>query len=409
MVNDRLYRNERDKIFIPINVEGSSKETTSSFWNTYKTFYSACVFAMLIGVIFFLREAPIHIKLGGIFGYLFAISFLVRVFIFEEGYYKKVYKRLEQYKEATGGIAWGIVYEDVRENGTVVSFIDGYIGCFVRMVKGSKVGQLDTFETAHRENMAEFYHQLNLKNYRCMYIDTMDTAGSDKRLDELARFIKKERNPNIRELLELSLGYMRNIAESYFIDTDVMLIYTNDGTRVDDIVEDSLELGTLLCGAGYIDRIIMDENDIMNLHKSLLGLRYFNITNAKSDLFETGKKKVKEIYISKIELDNGDTIIVDERIRKNIDDVYNRIRNGEEIEDIIKEILKVKVDVVELDEENNEEPQVISGSNEETEELPMEEEKPSERKITRKIQGSIRQAQKPVVEEKPKEDEVIDF
>ena len=96
MVLDRLYKNEKGKIFIPINVEGSSKETTSEFWNTYKTFYTACVIALLIGVIFFLREAPILTKIIGVLIYLFVISFFVRALIFEEGYYKKVYKRLEE-------------------------------------------------------------------------------------------------------------------------------------------------------------------------------------------------------------------------------------------------------------------------------------------------------------------------
>lgn len=402
MVLDRLYKNEKGKIFIPINVEGSSKETTSEFWNTYKTFYTACVIALLIGVIFFLREAPILTKIVGVLIYLFVISFFVRALIFEEGYYKKVYKRLEQYSDATGGIAWGIVYEDVRENGTVVSFIDGYIGCFVRMVKGSKVGQLDTFEVNHRENIAEFYHQLNLKGYRCKFVDVMDSAGNDKRIDNLARFVKKERNPNIREILELSVGFIRNVAESYFIDTDIFLIYTPDGSKIDEIINDSLELTSLLCGSGYIDRFIMDENDIMNLHKNMLGLRYFNITNAKSDLFETGKKKTKDIYISKIELENGDTLVVDDNIRKNIDDVYNRVRNGEVIEDILKEILRVKTDVVEIEEEQENEP---------AEEQKEEQQEINEGKVIRKIQGSIRQATKPVEEEtkKPVEDEIIEI
>ena len=401
MVLDRLYKNEKDKIFVPINVEGSSKEKTSEFWNTYKTFYTACVIALLVGVIFFLREAPILAKVIGIFGYLFLISFFVRALIFEEGYYKKVYKRLEQYSDATGGIAWGIVYEDVRDNGTVVSFIDGYIGCFVRMIKGSKVGQLDTFEVSHRESIAEFYHQLNLKGYRCRYVDVMDSAGNDKRIDELARFVKKERNPNIREVLELSTGYIRNVAESYFIDSDVFLIYTTDGSKIDDIINDSLELTSLLCGSGYIDRFIMDENDIINLHKNMLGLRYFNITNAKSDLFETGKKKTKDIYISKIELENGDTLVVDDRISKNIDDVYNRVRNGEVIEDILKEILRVNTEVVDLEEQQDQE--------EDIEEKPKE---INEGQTIRRMQGSIRQAQKPVIKEEPKkqeEDEIIEI
>ena len=122
---ERLMINDKDKIFVPINIEGGKTVKSSSFWNTTKSFIIGAAIAIFLFVLFLIQEYPPAIRVGICIGYWFLFFFIiVRQFLIEERYYKKSYIRRKKYETTTSGINWGIIFSNETPLGTSVGYID---------------------------------------------------------------------------------------------------------------------------------------------------------------------------------------------------------------------------------------------------------------------------------------------
>ena len=54
---ERLMINDKDKVFVPINIEGGKTVKSSSFWNTTKSFIIGAAIAIFLFVLFLIQES----------------------------------------------------------------------------------------------------------------------------------------------------------------------------------------------------------------------------------------------------------------------------------------------------------------------------------------------------------------
>ena len=74
---------------------------------------------------------------------------------------------------------------------------------------------------------------------------------------------------------------MKDRAETTLFETDTILIYTGNYLLLNSIIEDSLESTRILLGGAYRDRYILNESEIIDLHKELNAVDYMDVVNAK--------------------------------------------------------------------------------------------------------------------------------
>ncbi len=355
MFYDRLKMNERGKTFLPSNVEGGKTIRSSAFWNSTKSFICGALAFSIFVLAAVTSEYPLIVKIGAYIGWIICSFFIIRFKILDEIYYKKSLTRRKKYDKSTSGINWGIIFTNEMPNGTSVGFVDGYIGCFVRLERGSIIGQPDDFFDKSLDAYSDFLKEINRKGYEVVIINTSELAEKDKRLVDLSETIKEETNPALRNLLIYDLKYMKDRAETTLFETDTILIYTGNYLLLNSIIEDSLESTRILLGGAYRDRYILNESEIIDLHKELNAVDYMDVVNAKVDMFEHEASSTNKLYISSIKLSNGNIIQLSAAQQRKLHQIYNEyLINGKQLnKDVIQTLINYnpsKVEELEIQE-----------------------------------------------------------
>jgi len=344
MIYDRITVNEKDQTFLPMNVEGATNaKYTSKFWTTEKSMFVVAMIFWLIILSVLTVDTP---ALGKFFLFMLTFVgyfFLIRFVIFEERFKKQSYLRRKKYSNATSAINWGIMYINDTDLGASVGFAGGNIGCFIKLERGSIVGQPDNYLEVGADLFSEFLKSANAYGYKVKVCKIMDQASKDPRLQYLIDKCREEYNPALRSVLELNTGHMRRLSEYNYFDTDVILIYTKDSMKLNDIVRDALELTSPLLQGTYLTRKVMEESDIIDLHTQINAITYFDVLTAKNEMFEMDKNRSKRDFsVYSFTLDNGNELtLTPEQIKKLSQIYYRYIHDKGAPIDIIKELTEV--------------------------------------------------------------------
>ena len=272
--------------FIPMNVEGQSY--SDNFWSTTKVVTLACILLGGACIIAFLssnqaKPAGWVIIFGG---FLILAFYLFRYIIFEEKFYYKMYKELQGNEITTPAIFWNIASIKNTEDGAILTYADGKIGLLVKLDRDTITGKPADFEETHYDAISDFYREITKYGYSFVQLNIMEIAGKDPRLTELDKIPVKCTNDNIRKLVELQIGHIKNIAQNSLYESDYILIYSTDITKIDNIIPDTIEtMFTVLEGA-YLGYRIMGRRDIIELEKESFGIKYFNSTDASLNIYK---------------------------------------------------------------------------------------------------------------------------
>lgn len=340
MIYDRLKKNEDDKVFIPTHVERVSDTRTVKFWNPQKTGILVCLGAFLLIMSLVIIDWPI---LNKIIAYLIvAIIYfiIIRLFIIEEIYYRKVYNKLEELKNSTNARYWGILTFYDNEMGTAVEFMDGLIGCFVKLERGSVVGQPENYLEKGEDAFSNFLKDCAESGYRVKIIQAMCPASKDTRINATVDKIKNEMNSNIKSCLELNTSYMKKIMENHYFTNQYILVYTYDYNRLNNIVEDVIELTSSLLYGEYNKRVLLDEGQIIDLHLQTTFTDYFDIIKAQSESDLNNKKNNRRFDIYAINFNNGNSFILDDNQRLKLNKLYSQyVKDKSKKIDILDELI----------------------------------------------------------------------
>lgn len=293
--------------FIPMNVEGQSY--SDSFWQTYKVVTLVCILLAWFSLIAFLSSNPLKplgyvVMIGGL---IFVTVELVRYVIFEEKFYYRMYKELQGNEITTPAIFWNIASIKNTEDGAILTYADARVGVMVKIDRDTITGKPVDFEELHYDAISDFYRELTRYGYSFVQLNIMELAGKDPRLAEIDKIPNKCDNANIRKLVELQIGHIKNIAQNSLYESDYMLIYTSDITKIDNIISDVIEIMFTLLNGAYIGFRIMNQQDLIELEKESFGIKYFNSTDASLNIYKNDvNSRTKPFTVSGIVWDDGE-------------------------------------------------------------------------------------------------------
>lgn len=337
MNSKRLRMNEQGRMFIPMNVEGGGYD--ENFFSTPKLITAGALVLVLVILIATLVSPDNRLSVLGkvltVLLYLFIASFVVRYVIFEERYYFKMYKKMLANQNPTTAVFWRIAAIRDTVRGGILRYSDGKYGAILKLERDSIIGKNSEFRESHFDALSDFYKELALRKLAFVQLNMMERADNDSRIPALDTLILNEPNANLKKVLQLELGYIKNRSRETLYETDYILVYTTKLERVDSLISDIQACASILLDGVYSGFEILGQREIIDLHKEIFGIGYFNLSEASINTFnEVGAKK-KAITLKALKLTNGRTVELTKRDTDIINRLLKRVEDGEvDISDI---------------------------------------------------------------------------
>lgn len=337
MNSKRLRMNEQGRMFIPMNVEGGGYD--ENFFSTPKLITVGLLVLVLVILIATLASPENRLsalgKVLAVLFYLFIASFVVRYVIFEERYYFKMYKKMLANQNPTTAVFWRIAAIRDTVRGGILRYSDGKYGAILKLERDSIIGKNSEFRESHFDALSDFYKEIALRKLAFVQLNMMERADNDSRIPALDTLILNEPNANLRKVLQLELGYIKNRSRETLYETDYILVYTTKLERVDSLISDIQACASILLDGAYSGFEILGQREIIDLHKEIFGIGYFNLSEASINTFnEVGAKK-KAITLKALKLTNGRTVELTKRDTDIINRLLKRVEDGEvDISDI---------------------------------------------------------------------------
>ena len=337
MNSKRLRMNEQGRMFIPMNVEGGGYD--ENFFSTPKLITAGLLVLVLVILIATLASPENRLsalgKVLAVVFYLFIASFVVRYVIFEERYYFKMYKKMLANQNPTTAVFWRIAAIRDTVRGGILRYSDGKYGAILKLERDSIIGKNSEFRESHFDALSDFYKELALRKLAFVQLNMMERADNDSRIPALDTLILNEPNANLKKVLQLELGYIKNRSRETLYETDYILVYTTKLERVDSLISDLQACASILLDGAYSGFEILGQREIIDLHKEIFGIGYFNLSEASINTFnEVGAKK-KAITLKALKLTNGRTVELTKRDTDIINRLLKRVEDGEvDISDI---------------------------------------------------------------------------
>lgn len=311
MANSARRRiDNQGRMFIPMNVEGGGYD--EKFLDTKKIVWIVCLLLMWIFVAITLNTSEYLSKLGRgllIGGGLIITFYVTRFAIFEERYYYKMYKKMQLYSNPTTDVFWNVASIKDTNRGSILMYSDMRVGVIIKLERDSIIGRDDDFIENHFDAVSDFYRELMLRDLSFVQLNMMEQAGKDPRLPKLDKLVMETENPNVKMLLELELGYIKNLTRATLYETDYILIYSNRLDRIDTIIDDVEDCAYRLLDGAYVGYDVLNSKEIIDLHKEIFGISYFDYSEAAINTFRTVNVNNKPaVELKSINLSNGSRI-----------------------------------------------------------------------------------------------------
>lgn len=329
-IDKRIFKDKSGKIFIPMNIDGGYLSETS-FFNSIKLIVMGVMIFVLIIYMIWVTETfnGIVTKIFMLLIMLFVLQLIFRFYILEEKYFYRMYNIMKRLKITESDIFWNIANINDTENGAKIIYADMKIGVIVRVERDTIVGKKEYYKQVHFEALSDFYKSMNYRNLHFVQMNLMEHAGNDPRISNLEELINKTDNPNLASLMEMKIGFIRNIARETLYETDYFLIYTDKISRADYIIDDVMECANILLNGGFSTYEILDSHEIIELHKHLMGIKYFDYNKATLRVYgNTGIKIDNVISIKEIHFTNGEKRELEETEINRIRELASGVESG---------------------------------------------------------------------------------
>lgn len=291
------YIDRNNNMFIPMNVEGGS-------WND--SFFSTTKLVTLAAIIFIYGFLIMYLgsSMAKPLGYVIYLGvwtiisiLLLRFIVFEEKFYYKMYLELKDFEISSPALFWDIASIKETDEGAIMTYSDAKIGILVKVDRDTITGKTPEFKEMHYDAISDFYREVVNNRYSFVQMNIMEAAGKDPRLNELSKVVYKNKNNNIRKLMEMQVGHIKNITRSSLYESDYFLFYTADLSKVDCIIGDISEYLFKLLDGAYIGYRILSSKDIVDFIKEQYGVNYFNSAEASLMMFNRNAGNVTTPFI----------------------------------------------------------------------------------------------------------------
>lgn len=279
------YIDRDGAMFMPMNVEGGVWNehfiTTPKFICIVLIILSAVAIIMMLGS----DKASVTQYIIWLSIWLFVSIQVLRFIVFEEKFYYKMYLELQEHEISSPALFWDIASIKDTDDGAIITYSDAKIAILVKVERDTITGKQKEFKETHYDAISDFYREVVTDRYSFVQMNIMEQAGKDPRLNELSKVIYKSDNENICKLMELQVGYIKNITHKALYESDYFLFYTQDLSKVDCIISEISECIFKLLDGAYISYQILSSKEIVDLVKEIYGVNYFNSTEASLLMF----------------------------------------------------------------------------------------------------------------------------
>lgn len=279
------YIDRDGAMFMPMNVEGGVWNehfiTTPKFICIVLIILSAVAIIMMLGS----DKASITQYIIWLSIWMFVSIQVLRFIVFEEKFYYKMYLELQEHEISSPALFWDIASIKDTDDGAIITYSDAKIAILVKVERDTITGKQKEFKETHYDAISDFYREVVTDRYSFVQMNIMEQAGKDPRLNELSKVIYKSDNENICRLMELQVGYIKNITHKALYESDYFLFYTQDLSKVDCIISEISECIFKLLDGAYISYQILSSKEIVDLVKEIYGVNYFNSTEASLLMF----------------------------------------------------------------------------------------------------------------------------
>ena len=338
MANSARRRiDNQGRMFIPMNVEGGNFD--EKFLDTKKVVWLVCLLLMWIFIAISLNSTDTLSKLGRglmIGGGVIVTFYVTRYAILEERYYYKMYKKMQLYDNPTTDVFWNVASIKDTNRGSILMYSDMRVGAIIKLERDSIIGRDDDFIENHFDAISDFYRELMLRDLCFVQLNMMEQAGKDPRIPKLDKLVMDTENPNVKMLLELELGYIKNLTRATLYETDYILIYSNRLDRIDTIIDDIEDCAYRLLDGAYVGYDVLNSKEIIDLHKEIFGISYFDYSEAAINTFRTVNINNKPaVELKALNLKNGSRVELTNKDILDIKRLASYVENGNIKEDNI--------------------------------------------------------------------------
>lgn len=294
MANTKRRENYIDRngnMFMPMNIEGG--QWNESFFTTNKLFCIGGLILSLMLMLFALSsENSSWRQYAIVIGVWLIVAFyLTRFVIFEEKFYYRMYKELQQHEISTPALFWNIASLKDTDDGAIITYSDARVAIMVKLERDTITGKSKDFKETHYDAVSNFYKEVVTNRYCFVQMNIMEQAGKDPRLNELSKIVTKSDNNNICKLMEMQVGHIKNITHASLYESDYFLFYTTDVSKVDNIIQDISECIFKILDGAYIGYQVLSSKEIVDLVKEIYGVNYFNSTEASLMMFDRNQSQ----------------------------------------------------------------------------------------------------------------------
>lgn len=279
------YTDRNGNMFMPMNVEGNN--WSEHFIDTKKLIFIVTIVVSFVAIITYLNS--LHSRVGAyviwLGTWLFATIYIMRFIIFEEKFYYRMYLELKEHEISTPALFWDIASIKDTDEGAIMTYSDARIAIMVKVDRDTITGKNKEFKETHYDAISDFYKEVISSRYSFVQMNVMEQAGKDPRLNELSKIVYKSSNPAINKLMEIQVGHIKNITRSSLYESDYFLFYTQDLSRIDNIINDISECLFRLLDGAYISYKVLSGRDIVDFIKEEYGVNYFNSAEASLLMF----------------------------------------------------------------------------------------------------------------------------
>lgn len=280
------YTDRNGNMFIPMNVEGGI--WNEHFITTPKLICIVLIIVSMFTIITYLQSEAAKFTQYIIWIGIWAFISLqvLRFIVFEEKFYYKMYLELKDHEIANPSLFWDIASIKDTDEGAIMTYSDAKIGIMIKLERDTITGKNSEFKETHYDAISDFYREVATIKYSFIQMNIMEQAGKDPRLHELSKLVYKSDNNNICKLMEMEVGYIKNITHYSLYESDYFLFYTQDLSKVDTIIGDASECIFRILDGAYIGYTILSSKEIVDFVKEEYGVNYFNSTDASLQMFD---------------------------------------------------------------------------------------------------------------------------
>lgn len=322
------YTDKYGNMFMPMNVEGGV--WSNNFMTTPKIITLVGIFSFLLVIIFYLGSisASINAYLICIGVWLIVSIYLVRYIVFEEKFYYRMYTELDKNEITTPATFWDIASIKDIDDSAIMTYSDAKIGVIVKLERDTITGKEDNFKETHFDAVSDFYRSLANNKLSYITMNIMEGAGSDPRLVEMSKLVYKSDNPNICKLMEMEVGYIKNITKKSLYENEYILIYTSDLSKLDNFISDVSDCLFKLLDGAYVNYKILTSKELGSFAKEDYKVNHFNYTEASLNMFKNNiGASIEPFKITGILWDNGEMQELNNREILKLKDTTSKVIN----------------------------------------------------------------------------------